>query len=110
MAYKLTSRATIIRLADGAEIPESPLNCAWQQYLAWCAAGNTPEPADPPPPPSQDEIDAAAAREYAKLAALRGMTPAQVIAWVNDNVTTLGQAQDAIATLAVAVSVLARRL
>jgi hypothetical protein len=33
-----------------------------------------------------------------------------VTAWVAANVTNLAQAQDAIATLAVAVSVLARRL
>jgi hypothetical protein len=110
MAYKLTLQAMVIRLSDGAAIPENPMNCAWQQYLAWCAAGNTPTPADPPPPPSQDELDAAAAREYAKLVALRGMTPAQVVAWVSANVTNLAQAQDAIATLGVAVSVLSRRL
>jgi hypothetical protein len=38
------------------------------------------------------------------------MTPDQVVAWVAANVTNLAQAQDAIATLAVAVSVLSRRL
>lgn len=63
-----------------------------------------------PPVPSQDQIDAAAARSYGKLAALSAMTPAQVQAWVAANVTNPAQAQDAIATLAVAVSVLARRL
>lgn len=64
----------------------------------------------PPPPPTQDEIDAAAAKAHAKLTALRGMTPAQVGAWVDANVTNLAQAQDAIKTLAVGMSVLARRL
>jgi hypothetical protein len=38
------------------------------------------------------------------------MTPAQVQTWVTANVTNLAQAQDAIATLAIAVSILARRL
>lgn len=57
-----------------------------------------------------DEQDAEAARSYAKLRTLAGMTPAQVQTWVAANVTTLAQAQDAIATLAVAVSVLARKL
>jgi len=38
------------------------------------------------------------------------MTPAQVRAWVDANVTNLSQAQDAIKTLAIAVSILARRL
>lgn len=61
-------------------------------------------------PPSQEEQDANAARTYAKLAALRQMTPAQVQAWVAANVTNLAQAQDAIATLAIAVSILSRRL
>ncbi len=59
---------------------------------------------------SQDEKDALDARSYAKLRALMQMTPAQVQAWVAANVTTLAQAQDAIATLAVAVSVLGRRI
>ena len=55
----------------------------------------------------QDRIDA---RAYAKLTALKVMTPAQVKTWVTNNVTTLAQAQDAIATLAIAVSILARQI
>lgn len=54
--------------------------------------------------------DVAAAKAYAKLTALKAMTPAQVQTWVAANVTNLAQTQDAIATLAVAVSLLARRL
>ena len=54
--------------------------------------------------------DCAAANAHAKLTALKNMTPAQVQAWSLANVTTLAQAQDAIATLAIAVSILARRL
>lgn len=64
----------------------------------------------PPPAPTQDEVDRAAARQYAKLAALRAMTPAQVQSWVSANVTNLAQAQDAIATLAIAVGILSRQL
>ena len=111
MAYKLRTNLTgVIRLADAASIPEDARNADWQTFLVWLAAGNTAQPADPPPPPSQDELDAAAAKAYAKLQALMGMTPAQVQAWVTASITTLPAAQDAIATLAIAVSVLARRL
>ncbi len=59
---------------------------------------------------AKDEADAEAARQYAKLRNLIAMSPSQVTAWVAANVTNITQAQDAIATLAVAVSVLARRI
>ena len=65
---------------------------------------------DPPPPPTQDEIDATAAKTYGKLAALKGMTPAQVQALVDANVSTLADVKDALKTLAIAASILARRI
>lgn len=60
------------------------------------------------PPPTQDQLDRIAANQYAKLIALRNMTPAQIQAWVTANVTDLATAKDAIMTLAVGLSVLAR--
>lgn len=42
--YKLTeNQDTIIRVVDGAAIPRG--HRWWDEYEAWCAAGNTPAPA-----------------------------------------------------------------
>ena len=54
--YRLTSDDTILRLEDGAYIPQAPGNRDYQEYLGWLAEGNTPEPADPPPAPGPDYI------------------------------------------------------
>jgi hypothetical protein len=49
--YQLTTSASIIRLSDGATIPNDPGNRDYREYLDWVEAGNTPEPAPAPPPP-----------------------------------------------------------
>lgn len=117
--YQLTKSASIKRLADGANIPAAPGNSDYRDYLAWVAAGNTAAPRDPQEVAdeiasearqTQDRTDAAAAKADNKLNALANMTPAQVRAWVAANVGNLADAKDTIATLAVAVSILARRL
>lgn len=69
--------------------------------------------------PTKAEVDASDLKEYtdtlsattyAKLAALRTMSPDQVKTWVTSNVTNVTQIQDAVTTLAIAVSILSRRL
>lgn len=62
------------------------------------------------PPPTQEELDKQAAGQYAKLIALRNMTPTQVQSWIDANINNLADAKDALKTLAVAVGILARKL
>jgi hypothetical protein len=58
----------------------------------------------------KEHDDLTAAKTYAKLNALKNMTPAEIQAWTAANVTTVAQCRDAVTTLAIAVSILARRL
>ena len=49
--YKLTNVSNLICTADGSFLPADPANTDYQQYLAWIAEGNTPEPYVAPPTP-----------------------------------------------------------
>ncbi len=75
----------------------------------------------PRPDPTQDEIaakekrikdiaDEDAAKSDQKLKAFTDMSPDEIRIWVSSNIKTQGDATDVIATLAVAVSVLTRKL
>jgi len=53
--YKLTDTPTIIRIADGASIPNDPANTDYANYLEWVEAGNTATAADAIPDPTYQE-------------------------------------------------------
>jgi len=44
--FPLQNSISVIRLSDGASIPFDPANTDYQQFLAWVAEGNQPEPAE----------------------------------------------------------------
>ena len=71
MAYRFTRFGSVLRLADGADIPPDPDNVDWQAFLAWQQAGNVAEPAPPPPP-----------RSIAKTTLYRRATDAEIQALV----------------------------
>lgn len=83
------------------------------EFLKWVSEGNTPEPyVEPPPDPEvlKETAAKAAAKQNTKLQALADLSPAEVQAWVEANVKTLPDAKDLLATLAVAVSILAKQI
>ena len=56
MAYQLIPGG-VLRVSDGAQIPESILQKDWIEYLAWLKEGNAPQPAQEYSTPTQFEID-----------------------------------------------------
>ena len=76
MTYQLTTGTAILRTSDGAFIPPDPANVDFAAYLAWVAAGNTPDPAPTPEPPvplTPAEKLAASGLTVAELKALLGL-------------------------------------
>lgn len=89
--YKLTHNAAIVtRLLDGASIPADKRNADYAAYLAWLAAGNTPEQADPP---STAELNAPILAQIAALEATQAR-PMREIALGDDSAKARLQAID----------------
>jgi len=81
--YKLSKLGGgVIRLKDGASIPECLDNMDWREYLAWVAKGNTPAPAETP-----EEIAERQASEAKE---------AQMVQTLRDNLPTYAQVQTAV--------------
>lgn len=110
--FKLLRNSTsVLRLADGATIPDDERNIDRQKYQLWIGEGNAPEPADPEPPPTQDELDAEAAKRDTAIAALAGLTNAQVRTYINNSFPSLTAAErDKLGALAVIVKNMVRRI
>jgi len=105
MAYKLGKFGGVIRLKDMASIPECLDNVDWREYLAWVAAGNTPEPAQTPEEIAAEEAATAAeeARIRAKAADLVDALPdwATVVARFDQGTAALANATTIAAVKAV---------
>ena len=74
MAYQLIPGG-VLRISDGAQIPESILQKDWTEYLAWLEEGNAPQPAQEYSTPTQFELDR---RRYKRRAEVQS----ELIAWM----------------------------
>lgn len=72
MTYRLTARAEVIRISDGAVIPFADGNSDYEAYKLWLAAGNTPDSTVQAPPTIQDQIQALKPTDTCIMAAICG--------------------------------------
>lgn len=106
-SYQLNIEGAVVRKSDSATIPVDLSN---PDYLEFLASGETPDPYVAPAP-TQDELDAISAKADALVAHISGMTPAQILAFVQQNFGSLSaQQQKFLFVCGVAASFVARRL
>ena len=96
--YRLTDTDVVLRLSDGAAIPNDPANSDRVAYQIWLDGGGVPEPAAAPPEPSPQQLIDQLEREHmaprwqreftlgvmereaVQIGAAQGLTPEQAIA------------------------------
>ena len=96
---KILNSTSIIRVADGAFIPENPLLNEWRDYVTWENAGNVPDEPDPLPAPTPEQIEHDQLKNMVKVQELLNLVPANVNAWAAANITNVAQARDVITTI-----------
>lgn len=92
MNYKLLSWG-VLRLDDGANIPNDIRNTDWQAYQSWLLAGNAPVAQDAAPLPTNPINDAmlsdpAYSALVKAMAAHFQLTVAQIVAMITAQVGT----------------------
>jgi hypothetical protein len=92
--YKLIVNSSyVLRLPDGACIPNDEKNGDWRAYLAWLDGGNVPAPADPAPSPDprivQDEQERTDCKGDGTIMSLINQTRPDWRAWAGTNFPTL---------------------
>lgn len=109
-ALKQTSTGTVLKVSNFTGTPPvlpAAKDRQWHPYTPTPPV-KTPEQLAREAAYAKLQQDKTAVLAYNKLETLSEMTPAQIQAWVDANVTNLATAQDAIKTLAIGLSVLIR--
>ena len=114
--YKLSNTDFVIRIEDRAYIPKDTRNVDYHEYLEWLNGGNTPLPIDPK---LQEELILEAkvnknkeeknkATSDVVVKYLIEHTAEEIDTYVKGNISTLAEAKNVIAKLAIAVGVALR--